>query len=973
MPKSRSRRTVAICAAVALLGFGLALSAIPALASPIRLSNGQHGGMQTTQAAVGRLGTAPAGQRVGPTRSRTVVGAASQVSTADLHGPRTRAWPALSPPFSSTRAGSGQTSSSPAGGAYTALTPSRVLDTRVTGATLGPNSSLNLKVVGVDHVPATATAVALNVTVTDTSASGYLSVYPATGTRPLLSNLNWVSGQTVANLVIVPVGVGGQVSFYNHTGTTDVVVDLEGYFAPEVTGGTAGGYVPLAPARITDTRSGSGYPNAGRTLSAGGRLTIQVTGAGGVPSSGVMAALVNVTVTMTTAASYLTAYPAGATQPTASNLNWTAGETVANRVVVPLSSTGQITLYNHAGSTDVVVDVNGYFTNGATVPASESFYIPITPVRVLDSRQTNGPLGAGATITQQMAGVDGIGSGASAVVTNVTAADTTAASYFTVYPGGARPTASDVNWGAGQIVPNMTVATLSSRGTISIYNHAGSADVIVDAFGYFTGASATATLAVTTTSLPNATVGAAYSAALGVSGGTPPYSWTITSGALPAGLALSSSGAISGTPSAAGPVSFGVQVTDSTTPTAETAAAQLSITVASATAALAVTTTSLPSATVGVAYSATLGASGGTPPYSWAITSGALPAGLTLSSSGAISGTPSTAGSVSFGVQVTDSTTPTPETASAQLSITVASATATLAVTTTSLPSAVVGVAYSASLGASGGTLPYSWAITSGALPAGLTLSSSGAITGTPSTAGSASFGVQVTDSTTPTPETASAQLSITVASMSTLYSGNWSGYVWGNGPYTAVAGTFNVPSIYGSSTNTYTSEWIGIDGFPSQNSSLIQAGIAEQYSVSTKSYQIQAWWEILPAAETPIAMTVSPGNSVTVSIGQVSGTTWQIMLADNTTGQTFTTRQTYTGHLASAEAIVEAPFVNGAQSTLGNYAPDVTFSRLHFTGPQNAVTELIMVQNGVQVSTPSALDAVGFNVAYGARAPAAP
>jgi hypothetical protein len=238
--------------------------------------------------------------------------------------------------------------------------------------------------------------------------------------------------------------------------------------------------------------------------------------------------------------------------------------------------------------------------------------------------------------------------------------------------------------------------------------------------------------------------------------------------------------------------------------------------------------------------------------------------------------------------------------------------------------------------------------------------------------AGSASFGVQVTDSTTPTPETAGAQLSITVASASTLYSSNWSGYVWGTGPYTAVTGTFNVPSIYGSSTNTYTSEWIGIDGF--QNSSLIQAGIDEQYSFSSNTYQIQPWWEILPAAETPIAMTVSPGDSVTVSLGQVSGTsTWQIMLADNTTGQRFTTDQTYTGPLTSAEAIVEAPSVNHTQSTLGNYAPDVTFSALGVTGPQSSLTELIMVQNGVQVSTPSALDSVGFSVAYGDVAPAAP
>ncbi|MHB8322922.1 MAG: G1 family glutamic endopeptidase [Candidatus Dormibacteria bacterium] len=635
---------------------------------------------------------------------------------------------------------------------------------------------------GVDGVPGTATAVALNVTVTGTTAASYLSVYPSGGARPVVSNLNWASGETVPNLVIVPVGTNGQASFYNYAGRTDVVVDLEGYFVPEAAGSTAGSYVPITPTRVVDTRSGSGLSSAGMTLGAGGALSFTATGAGNGPSTGVTAALMNVTVTNTTAASYLTAYPEGATQPLASNLNWVPGETVANRVIVPVGSTGRVTLYNDTGSTDVIVDINGYFTNGSSTASNASLFTAITPVRVLDTRQTSGPLGAGATLTQQISGVDGISSTASAVVTNVTAADTTAASYFTVYPGGSQPTASDVNWGAGQIVPNLTVATLSSSGSISIYNNAGSANVIVDAFGYFSP----------------------------LAGTTP----------------------------------------------------------------LVITTTSLPSATAGIAYSATLAASGGTAPYSWAITSGALPSGLTLSLGGGITGTPSAAGTANFGVQVTDSTTPTAETATAQLSISVASA-------------------------------------------------------------------------ATPT-----------------VQSPNWSGYVVGNGPYTAVQGTFTVPSIYASSTNTDTAEWVGIDG--SGNASLIQAGIDEPYDASTNTYQIRAWWEILPAPSTPITtMAVSPGDSVTVTIGQVSASLWDITLADNTKGQSFTTDQTYTGPLASAEWIVEAPTDNGVQSILGGYSPDVTFSGLGMTGSETALDEWIMVQNGVQVSTPSALTASGFNVAY--------
>jgi hypothetical protein len=395
------------------------------------------------------------------------------------------------------------TYTSTAGGAYTALPPLRLLDTRATGQTLGPNSSLNLTVTG-GSVPSSATAVALNVTVAATDGgqvtdASYLSVYPTGGTKPYVSNLNWTKGETVPNSVIVPVGTDGSITFYNHSGYTDIVVDLEGYFAPASS--TAGAYVPLTPARICDTRpvqSGvvanqcNGNGTGTGTLAAGGSLNIQVTGEGLVPA-GATGAILNVTVTNTTAASYLEAYPEGATQSTASNLNWTAGETVANRVLVDLSSSGEITVYNHAGSTDVVVDVSGYFTNGtAALPSNASLYYAITPTRITDTRAGSGypnegdTLGAGAVLPVQVTGEAGIPSDATAGVLNVTATDTTEASYFTVYPAGiTMPTASDVNWSAGGVVPNLTVATLSSTGGIDVYNYVGSADLVIDAFGYF--------------------------------------------------------------------------------------------------------------------------------------------------------------------------------------------------------------------------------------------------------------------------------------------------------------------------------------------------------------------------------------------------------------------------------------------------------------------------------------------------------
>ena len=281
--------------------------------------------------------------------------------------------------------------------------------------------------------------------------------------------------------------------------------------------------------------------------------------------------------------------------------------------------------------------------------------------------------------------------------------------------------------------------------------------------------SITVTVAVTpvtisTGSVPSGQVGTAYSTTLAASGGTTPYSWSISSGALPGGVTLSSTGTISGTPTASGSFSFTVKVTDSTTPTAQTAAKSFTITVAAAVTPVTISTGSVPSGQVGTAYSTTLAASGGTTPYSWSISSGALPGGLTLSSAGTISGTPTASGSFTFTAKVTDSTTPTAQTATKSFTLTIAAAVTSVTISTSSVPSGQVGTAYSTTLAASGGTTPYSWSISSGALPGGLTLSSAGTISGTPTASGSFTFTAKVTDSTTPTAQTATNSFTLTVA-----------------------------------------------------------------------------------------------------------------------------------------------------------------------------------------------------------------
>jgi hypothetical protein len=264
-----------------------------------------------------------------------------------------------------------------------------------------------------------------------------------------------------------------------------------------------------------------------------------------------------------------------------------------------------------------------------------------------------------------------------------------------------------------------------------------------------------APLTITTTSLATGITNALYTQTLDATGGTPPYSWSLLSGTLPAGLSLSTSGTISGTPAAPGGATITVQVKDSATQGTQTSAQQFTLTIIDA---LTITTTTLPTGLQTVPYSQALAAAGGTPPYTWSLVSGGqLPAGLAIAPDGTISGMPTAAGAFPFTVQVSDASQPA-QTATHALTLII---NAPLAITTATLPNPKDGNTYSQVLAASGGTVPYVWSIINGSLPTGLVLTPNGVIAGTATGPGAFTFAVQVTDTTQPTPETAQANFDL--------------------------------------------------------------------------------------------------------------------------------------------------------------------------------------------------------------------
>ena len=378
--------------------------------------------------------------------------------------------------------GPGSTSAAVApGSALVPLNPVRIADTRVgqpvafpeTKAPVAAGTTLQVPVAGQFGVPADANAVSVNVTAVGPTDPGYITVFPCGSPRPLASNLNFTAGQTVPNSVISGVGTGGSICVYT-TATVNVVVDLNGWLP------RAAGFTPVAPVRVADTRPPSQQP----TIPAGGTLRVPVAGAFGVPANASALAL-NVTAVGADGPGFMTVYPCGATRPNASNLNYIAGQSVPNAVVSRVGDSGAVCVYSSQRA-NVLVDLDGWF---APTPG----FTGLDPLRVADTRAgepvafpwPKAQLKAGTVLAVPVSGQLAAPGQVGAVALNVTVISPTAAGFLTVYPcGSERPNASNLNYAAGQIVPNQVLTAVGEGGKVCVYSQQDT-ELAIDLSGWF--------------------------------------------------------------------------------------------------------------------------------------------------------------------------------------------------------------------------------------------------------------------------------------------------------------------------------------------------------------------------------------------------------------------------------------------------------------------------------------------------------
>ncbi len=360
------------------------------------------------------------------------------------------------------------------------VTPCRVADTRnpagpFGGPELAANSTRSFDVPqSACGIPSTAAAYSLNVTVVPNASLNYLTILPAGETQPYVSTLN-SDGRVKANAAIVPAGTDGAVSVYV-TDATQVILDIDGYFVPTDSNSSALAFYPLTPCRIADTRNASG-PLGGPSITGGSSRAFPILSSTcNIPSSA-RAYSLNVTAIPHKTLNYVTTWPTGQAQPNVSTLNAPTGTIVANAAIVPAGTTGQVSIFV-SDTSDVILDVNGYFAPPAT--GGLSLYT-VSPCRVIDTRPNafNGVLPVN---------VEGSAcappSAAEAYVLNATVVPRGALTYLTLWPAGeTQPNVSTLNALDGAITSNMAIVP-TTNGSIDAFS-SNPTNLILDISSYF--------------------------------------------------------------------------------------------------------------------------------------------------------------------------------------------------------------------------------------------------------------------------------------------------------------------------------------------------------------------------------------------------------------------------------------------------------------------------------------------------------
>jgi hypothetical protein len=354
------------------------------------------------------------------------------------------------------------------------LEPCRLFDGRQT-PDFGRIDANNrqLEVAGRCGVPATARAVAISMVATGTTAAGFVTVYPHGSPRPEASNLNFVTGNTVANSAVVKLGDSGSIDVYV-SAQADIIVDVTAAFVDAPGAVSAGRFVGIDPQRVVDTRR-SGERSVGE---------IRVPLPANIPADAT-ALVANITAVGAASSGFLSAYPAGGGGSSTSIVNTDEhNDTRANVVFISVSAEGFVVF--RSMETDVLVDVTGWFTGPSAPASTDGLFVPQAPARAWDSRNTADPIHRGGTVDRQVLGVP-----AAAVVANVTVVDPTGWGFVSVYAAGTPvPDVSSLNYRWRQPVAALTVSRVSERG-MAISSYAG-VHVLVDVAGWFTGDPATA-------------------------------------------------------------------------------------------------------------------------------------------------------------------------------------------------------------------------------------------------------------------------------------------------------------------------------------------------------------------------------------------------------------------------------------------------------------------------------------------------